>query len=202
MANRPSRHRRRLRSRARLWGQTLPLGDLTRSPHNLSWTSMDEEHAAARTDTPEELASGPTLTPVRRRGESHLLALMLAAAVVFVAAAIAKPWGDGAPPPGASAATTSLVAEIATPSTESAPPPEASAALEFTPTETDQLGFIVVQRGDSSVTYTMGCAQDPGMSPSLPGSAESVMSSRIVALMCTGANLERLGPVLPSPSAP
>jgi len=40
---------------------------------------------------------------------------MSAAAVVFVAIAIAKPWGESAPPPGASAATPSLVAETAQP---------------------------------------------------------------------------------------
>jgi hypothetical protein len=186
---------------------------------------MNEEHAAARTDTSEEFASGPTLAPVRRRGESHLLALMLAAAVVFVATAIAKPWSEGVPPPATSAASTSLVAEIATPSTEnappsaasatteslvveitassteSAPPPEASAATGSMPTETDQPVFIVVPAGDSSVTYTVVCVQDPGMSPSVVGSRD-VLSSQIVALACTSANLQRSESVLPSPSAP
>ena len=185
---------------------------------------MNEEHAAARTDTSEESPSGPTLTPVRRRGESHLLALMLAAAVVFVATAIAKPWGEGVPP-AASAATTSPVAKIATPSTESAPPPETSAtteslvveittsstesapppeafaATESTTNETDQPVFIVVPSG-SSVTFTVVCTEDPGMSPSVAGSVESVMGSQIVAMVCTSENLQRLESVLPGPSAP
>lgn len=224
MANWPSRHRQHLRG-AQLWGRTVPLGDLTRSPHDLSWASMGEEHAAARTDTPEEFPSGPTLAPVRRRGELHLLALMLAAAVVFVATAIAKPWGEGVPSPKASAATTSLVAEVTTPSTESVPqpgasatteslvieivtlstesppPPGASAATESLPTETDQRAFIVVAAGDSPVTYTVVCTQDPGMSPSVVGSRD-VLSSQIVALACTSANLQRSESVLPSPSAP
>jgi len=187
---------------------------------------MNEEHAAARTDMSEEFPSGPTLTPVRRRGESHLLALMLAAAVVFVATAIAKPWGEGVPPPAASAATTSLVAKIATPSTEgapppetsatteslvveittssteSAPPPEAFAATESTTNETDQPVFIVVPSGDSSVTFTVVCTEDPGVSPSVAGSVESAMGSRIVAMVCTSENLQRLESVLPGPSAP
>jgi hypothetical protein len=162
---------------------------------------MDEEHAAARTDTAEESPSGPTLTPVRRRGESHLLALMLAAAVIFVAAAIAKPWGQSAPP-GASAASASLVAELATPSIESAPPPGASATTEFMPTEADQPVVIVVPQGQGEDTYTVVCAPDPGMSPLVVESGENVIGSRIVALVCTGANLQRLESVLPSPRAP
>ncbi len=203
----------------------MPLGDLTRSPHTLSWASMNDEHVAARPDTSGEFGSGPTLTPVRRRGESHLLALLLVVAVIFVATAIAKPWGEGAQP-GASAATTSLVAEITTPSsesaplpetsamtepvgveittfsTESAPPPGASAATESMPTEADQPVFIFVDAGDSSVTYTVVCVQDPEVSPSVVGSGESAMGSRIVALACTSANLQQLESVLPSPTAP
>jgi hypothetical protein len=200
MVNRLSRHGQRLRSRARLWGRTVPLRDLTRSPNNLSWASMNDEHAAARTDTPGEFESGPTLTPVRRRGESRLLALMLAAAVVLVAIAVAKPWGEGAPPPGASAATTSLSAEIAKSSTESAPPPLV--------TETAQAGRIVVQPGDSPATWTLVCTEDPrgGMvcTPEDSPATVSVVctSDPRGGWVCMSANLQGLESVLPSPSAP
>jgi len=132
---------------------------------------------------------------------------MLAAAAIFVAIATAKPWGEGAQPPGASAATPSLVAEIAESSTESAPPPEASAATVSLPIETAQPVFIVVQPGDSgdstdTYTYTVVCTEDPRVSLPVVVSAESVMGHLTVDLACTRENLQRLESVLPSPSAP
>lgn len=141
---------------------------------------MNDEQAPARTDTPGELASGPTLVRVRRRGESHLLALMSAAAVVFVAIAIAKPWGESAPPPAAPAATPSLVVETAQPV------------------------VIVVQPGEVPTTLTVVCTEDPRVSPWVVGSAEPVMGLQRITqpLVCTGANLQWLEWVLPSPSAP
>ena len=165
---------------------------------------MDDEQGPARTDTLGEPASRPTLAPVRRRGESHLLALMLAAAAVFVAMAIAKPWGEGAPPPRAFAATPSLASEIAKSSTESAPPPEASAATPSPVAEMPQQVFIVLQPEDVPVTFTVVCTEDARVSPSVVGSAEPVMGLGCGArdLVCTGANLQGLESVLPSPSVP
>lgn len=205
-ANQLSRHGQQLRVRVMswLWGRTVPLRDLTRSPNSLSWASMNDEQAPARTDTPGEPASGPTLARVRRRGESHRLALMSAAAVVFVAIAIAKPWGGSAPPPGPSAATPSLVAEIAKSSTESAPPPGASAATwDLTASETAQT-VVVVQAGEVPTTWTVVCTEDPQVSPRAVGSTEPLTGLRVIDLgvVCTGADLQGLELVLPSPSAP
>ena len=183
---------------------------------------MTDERTPAQIDTPGEQACGPTLAPVRRRGESHLLALMLAAAVVFVATAIAKPWGDSAPLPTASAATPSLPAEIARSSAESVSPPTASATPSL-PAETVQRVFIVVQPGDvsvtyTSITYTVVCTEDPGASPPVIESAEPVAESAepvaesaepVVGFLyvpggatCTGADLQGIDWVPASPSAP
>ncbi|MGA3057957.1 MAG: hypothetical protein ABSE70_07995, partial [Candidatus Limnocylindrales bacterium] len=116
--------------------------------------------------------------------------------------ATAKPWGEGAQPPGASAATTSLVAEIAESSTESAPPPGVSAATASLLTETDQPVFIVVQPGDSPVTYIVECTEDPRASPPVVGIAERAMGDLTEGLVCTSVDLRGLEVVLPSPSAP
>jgi hypothetical protein len=189
---------------------------------------MNDEQAPPRTDMLGEPASGPTLARVRRRGESHLLALMSAAAVVFVAIAIAKPWGESAPSPGASSATPSLVAEIAKSSTESAPLPGASAATPSLVAETAQpVVGIVVQAGEVPTTLTVVCTEDPRVSPWVVGSAApTIMGTQIgivvdpsgasyfiaepvtgllrttQVLVCTGANLQGLESVLPRTSVP
>jgi hypothetical protein len=152
---------------------------------------------------------------------------MSAAAVVFVAIAIAKPWGESAPSPGASSATPSLVAEIAKSSTESAPLPGASAATPSLVAETAQPVVIVVQAGEVPTTLTVVCTEDPRVSPWVVGSAApTIMGTQIgivvdpsgasyfiaepvtgllritQVLVCTGANLQGLESVLPSPSVP
>jgi hypothetical protein len=206
----------RVRVMSWLWGRTVPLRDLTRNPNNLSWASMNDEQTPARTDTPGEPASGPTLARVRRRGESHRLTLMSAAAVVFVAIAIAKPWGESAPPPGPSAATPSLAAEIAKSSTGSTPPGPSAATLSETASstplsvviyvqpQTASSVTIYVQPGEAPTTLTVACTGVPGVSPSVVGSAEPVLGLQYDALVlvCTGVDLQRVESVLPSPSAP
>jgi hypothetical protein len=172
---------------------------------------MNDEHAAARTDTPGEFASGPTLAPVRRRGESHLLALMLAAAVVFVAIAIAKPWGEGAPP-GASAATTSPAAEIAKSSTESTLPrlvaeTDQTAGFYAVACTEDARGSGVCTQLPATWTYNV-CTEDPqGGMVCTPGDSPATVSVVCTSdprggWVCTMADPQGPESVLPSPSAP
>jgi hypothetical protein len=193
---------------------------LTRSPNNLSWAAMNDEQAPARTDTPGELASGPTLARVRRRGESHLLALMSAAAVVFVAIAIAKPWGASAPPPGASAATPSLVAQTSQSVANVVEPGEVPITSALVCTEDigsvgtvdPTFGVYTWPVGDGTSTTTFapsattlsGSFATPGVGPWVIVGAEPVTGSQDMTgvLVCTEANLQGLEVVLPSPSAP
>jgi hypothetical protein len=181
---------------------------------------MNDEQAPARTDTPGELASGPTLARVRRRGESHLLALMSAAAVVFVAIAIAKPWGASAPPPGASAATPSLVAQTSQSVANVVEPGEVPITSALVCTEDigsvgtvdPTFGVYTWPVGDGTSTTTFapsattlsGSFATPGVGPWVIVGAEPVTGSQDMTgvLVCTEANLQGLEVVLPSPSAP
>jgi hypothetical protein len=181
---------------------------------------MNDGQTSARTDTPGELASGPTLARVRRRGESHLLALMSAAAVVFVAIAIAKPWGESASPPGASSATLSLVAETSQPVANIVQPGEVPTTSALVCTEdTGSVGTSdptfgvytwLVGYGTSTTTFApsattlAGSFANPGVGPWAVGSAEPVTGLRDMTgvLVCTSVNLQGFEVVLPSPSAP
>jgi hypothetical protein len=157
-----------------------------------------------------EPAGGPTLARVRRRGESHLLALMSAAAFVFVAIAIAKPWGESAPPPGASAATPSLVAETAQPVVN---------VTILSVVCTGDTGSVGT--GDHTVSIYIGPAADgtytTPLTPSATALAGSFAAPRVSpwavvgaqpviglqgTVVCTGANGQVLEWVVPSPSAP
>jgi hypothetical protein len=155
---------------------------------------MTDEQAPDRTDTPGESAGGPTLAPVRRRGESHLLALMLAAAAVFVAISIAKPWGEVAPQAPPSAATPSPAVELARSSAESAPPPAASAATPSLPAETPQRVFMVVQPGDVSIA--VACTEDPGVSPPVIESLEPVIETAEPVIETVEPVIETAEPVI------
>jgi hypothetical protein len=178
---------------------------------------MNDEQAPARTDTPGELASGPTLARVRPRGESHLLALMSAAAVVFVAIAIAKPWGESAPPP---AAAPSLVVETSQPVANVVQPGEVPITSALVCTEDTgsvgpsdpTFGVYTWPVGDGTSTTTFapsattlsGSFATPGVGPWVIVGAEPVTGSQDMTgvLVCTEANLQGLEVVLPSPSAP
>ena len=145
---------------------------------------MSGEHSTDRVDTRGELASGPTLTPVRKPGESHLLALISAAALVLVAIAIAKPWGGDLPSPKGTPATTSPALEVARYSIESAPSPERSAVTVSLIGETDQQVLVVIQPGDSPYALTWVCTDHAETSPSAAESADPVIDWGGVSLRC------------------
>jgi hypothetical protein len=165
---------------------------------------MAEGHASNPAEAPGEPDIGPSLAPLRRRGESHRLALLSAAAVVFIAVAIAKPWGESAPPPSVSAATPAPSTELARSSTGTVPSPE---AFEPTPppvVEAPQQLIIVAQPGDVPITFSVDCTAEVPASPWVPASAEPVDSFRYttIGLVCIDSNLQVLRSVLASPSAP
>jgi hypothetical protein len=165
---------------------------------------MAEGHASDPSEAPGEPEIGPSLAPLRRRGESHRLALISAAAVVFIAVAIAKPWSESAPLPSAPAATPTLATEIARSSTRSVPSPEASEPTPPPVVEAPQEVEIVVQPGDVSITITVVCTEEVPASPSVAASAEPVDGLRYttIGLVCTDSNLQVLTWVYAIPSAP
>jgi hypothetical protein len=142
---------------------------------------------------------------------------MSAAAVVFVAIAIAKPWGESAPPP---AVTPSLVVETSQPVANVVQPGEAPTTSALVCTEdTGSVGTSdptfgvyawLVGDGTSTTTFApsattlAGSFATPQVSPWVIGGAEPVtgLQDMTGVLVCTSVNLQGFEVVLPSPSAP
>jgi hypothetical protein len=165
---------------------------------------MAEGHASNPAEAPGEPDIGPSLAPLRRRGESHRLALLSAAAGVFITVAIAKPSGESGPPPSASAATPTPATELTRSSTRPVPSLEASEPTPPPVVEAPQQLVIVAQPGDVPITFSVDCTAEVPASPWVPASAEPVDSFQYTTsgLVCIDSNLQVLRWVYASPSAP
>ncbi|HEX7490111.1 MAG TPA: hypothetical protein VF337_00215 [Candidatus Limnocylindrales bacterium] len=178
---------------------------------------MSDQREPARPDSPPRLEDDLDLVPIRRRGESHLLAAISAAAVVAIAIAVVKPWGQSELPRTPSP-SPSPHAEIARASTRSVAPTVSAAPS----TTGDGLDTVVTYRflfgpGASSDGVTFLCTYDLSAMPSIGSqaglaadpSAIYIVSSDPESGALTGTGLPLCasggqpvsGSVLPSPSA-
>jgi hypothetical protein len=133
----------------------------------------DRIQAPDRADAQEDPADAPSLSRLRRRGESRLLALVSVAAVAFVAMAIVKPWTGSAPLPGLSAAS---------------PSPASSPAATSDPAEP----AFAVQPADG-VILTVNCADTQTWLTLAEGTGPPSGLQRIASgLVCTNTQLGQI----------
>lgn len=138
-----------------------------------------------RTDAQEGPTSGPTLTRLRGRGESHLLMVMSLAAATFIALMIAKPWGGNVrspePPTAASIAAASVTSQ-----------PTAFIAIRPGASEASPQG-IVVQPGEVTA-LTVTCADPSSAWQVVAASAEPLIGLQQITwvMVCTDSNLVQL----------
>jgi len=163
----------------------------------------------------DELAppeAGPSLVRVGRRSDSRVLAFLSAAAVVFLAVAIAKPWGLDTPQPVPSGSTSSLAVAIPQPATVTEAQDGSPDAITWPATapssealETPQSGIVFIV-SDQVLVSAMGCADGVYtlVLPSAPASSDPAtgLQNIEVTLECASGTPGEFQLVLPSRSAP
>ena len=162
-------------------------------------------------DDEDPIEAGPTLSRIGRRSDSRVLTLVSAAAIVFLAVAIAKPWSIGTPPPLPSGSTTSLAA-IPEPAATSDAPPGSPAWVTWPATspppdtQPASLSYVVsIESGGWSIAVT-GCTESVYrlVLPSALASSDAATDLPYVdaTLVCASGAPGQIYWVLPSPSAP
>jgi hypothetical protein len=169
--------------------------------------AMNDEGAQPNSDTLRESVGDPSLAPVRRRGESQMLALISAGILILIAVAIAKPWGQSVPPPA------SAPAELARPSTGSAPPPSAWPTVDVETSQPVMIIFLPVEDPSASpgsctsyqLTPTSANGQyditaDPSGVPYIGGGFAMDANGNTVVEVTCGAGWQPLEPSSPQPT--
>jgi hypothetical protein len=151
--------------------------------------------------------------PVRRRGETHRLALVSAAALVAIVIAVVKPWGQSVPPGPLPAA--SHVAKIADSSTQSEVPTTSAAAPTSDQPAFDEYAITAIAMPGDSTPATSLCyssdvpsgvatririAADPSAVVYFQDNPEAAGSGAVLWQSCGGTQLTVPVPVLPSPT--
>jgi hypothetical protein len=140
------------------------------------------------------------IVPIRRRGESHLLAAISAAALVAIAIAVVKPWGQDAPGRPVSASPSPQV-EIARASTTIVAP---SVSAVLFPIPSDQSGMgdawntdvtytIVIEPGANSDGHFVVCTYDPSATSSIGSRASLAADPSAIEFSYSGPNSAAVG---------
>ena len=163
-------------------------------------------------DAQDPIEAGPTLSRIGRRSDSRVLAMVSAAAVVFLAVAIAKPWYVGTQPPMPSGSTSSLAAAIPEPATTSDAPPGSPvsvlwpAAAPSPGAAETSVSFVVSYESDGALIVMTGCAYSVYtlVLPTALASSDSAIGLGYVdtTVVCGSGTPQQFYLVLPSPSAP
>ena len=163
-------------------------------------------------DDEDPIEAGPTLSRIGRRSDSRVLALVSAAAIVFLAVAIAKPWYIGTQPPVPSGSTSSLAAAIPEPATTSEAPLGSPASVPWPATLpspealSTPVAFTLYIESDGVSILVTGCT-DSGYMLELPTALASsdapiglaYVEARVV---CASGTPQEFYLVVPSPGAP
>lgn len=163
-------------------------------------------------DAEDPIEAGPTLSRIGRRSDSRVLALVSAAAVVFLAVAIAKPWYVGTQPPLPSGSTSSLAAAIPEPATTSEAPLGSPASVPWPTTVpspealSTPVSFVVWIESDGvSLVLETECSDSVYVlvPPTALASSDSATGPRYVDTMvvCASGTPQEFHLVLPSPGA-
>jgi hypothetical protein len=182
---------------------------------------MDEERSPVVFNAQEPPDAGPTISRIGRRSDSRMLTFASAAAVVFLAVAIAKPWDIGTQPPVPSGSTSSLAVAAPEPATASDALSGSAAATPWPATaptsealETPQSAFFYIETDgvpvlietDGVPVLAMGCGDHVYtfvLSTAVASADPATGQRRIDAIpACASGTPQEIYLVLPSPGAP
>jgi hypothetical protein len=177
---------------------------------------MNRSPQELEADAQDPTETGPTLSRIGRRSDSRVLAVVSAAAVVFLAVVIAKPWYVGTQPAVPSGSTSSLGAAIPEPAGTSEAPLGSPVSIPWpatapSPEALSTPGSFVVSiesDGVSILVYGLvyGCSDSVYMlEPPTPlASSDAATGLQYVDVMvaCASGTPQGFYLVVPSPSAP
>jgi hypothetical protein len=174
--------------------------------------SMNDKQLPNAADDQEVPGTGPSVSRIGRRSDSRVLTFASAAAVVFLAVAIAKPWGTDTPQPLPSGSRSSLAVAVPQPATATESPDGSPTAIPWPATapspdalETPQ-SVVFYMWSDQGPVSEIGCGDGfyTLTLPAAPASPDAATGpeSIEVTVVCASGTPGEFHLVLPEPSSP